>query len=118
MTSRERKLKEQRRIDREKKKIKQEGTTAAINILQVLPCYILAYKCNFGNLRLERFISELYRLTEKIKNDERLLATMIKELEYDKGIRIDIESGDVDNIWRDEGDTRKVVNKPRKAAKK
>lgn len=117
MTSHERKLKMQRSLEREKNKIKQAGTDAAINILQVLPCYILAYKHKFGNLRIERFITELYRLTEKVKNDEHLLEIMINELEYDKGIKIDIATGDVDNVWRDEGDTRKVVNKPRKAVR-
>ena len=117
MTSHERKLKEQRKLERDKAKIKRAGIDSAINILQVLPAYILAYRYKFGNLRIERFIAELYRLTDKVKKDERLLATMINELEYDKGIRIDIETGDVDNLWRDEGDTRKVVNKPRKAAR-
>lgn len=112
MTGYERKLKMQRRLEREADKLKKEGTDTAINILQVLPVYVLATRYGFGNLRLERFITELYRLTGKVKNDENLLATMINELEYDKGIKIDISNGDVDNVWRDEGDTRKVINKP------
>lgn len=114
MTGYERKLKMQRRLEREADKLKKEGTDAAINILQVLPVYVLATRYGFGNLRLERFILELYRLTEKVKNDERILSIMLNELECDKGIKIDISNGDVDNVWHDEGDERKVINKPRR----
>lgn len=116
MTGYERRLKLQRRLMREADKLKKAGTDSAINILQVLPVYVLAFKYGFGNVRLEKFITELYRLTEKVKNDEHLLVTMINELEHDKGILIDIATGDVDNVWRDEGDTRQKIRKPRKKA--
>lgn len=114
MTNRERKLKIQRQVNRQADKLKQAGTDSAIGILQVLPIYVLAYKYNFGNIRLEKFVREFHRLTRKVQENEDLLRTIINELEHDKGIRIDIHTGNVDNLWRDEGDVRKVVNKPKK----
>lgn len=116
MTNHERRLKEQRKLERAAEKLKKEGTDRAINILQVLPCYILG-RGGYGNVRLEKFIKELYRLTNKVVKDERLLQTIINELEHDKGIRFDIISGDVENVWRDEGDTRRVVRCPKKGGK-
>ena len=78
MTNHERRLKEQRKLERAAEKLKKEGTDRAINILQVLPCYILG-RGGYGNVRLEKFIKELYRLTNKVVKDERLLQKLQSE---------------------------------------
>lgn len=113
MTKNERRRKEQRYLQRKEESLTQKGTDRAINIIQILPCYILARQ-GYGNIRLERFIRELWRLTDKIVKEPGILEKIADELEHDKGIRFDFANNCVDNLWRDEGDLRKVINKPRK----
>ena len=60
MNTMQRKLKEQRYLKRQEQKLKDVGTLSAINILQVIPLYMLATEYGFGNIRLDRFLNLMY----------------------------------------------------------
>lgn len=111
MNTMQRKLKEQRYLKRQEQKLKDVGTLSAINILQVMPLYILATEYGFGNVRLDRFLKRLYNLVEQVSSDKTILYKMCDVLKHDKGILIDFspDSNRAVNIWQDENDNRKVV---------
>jgi len=111
MNTMQRKLKEQRYLKRQEQKLKDIGTLSAINILQVIPIYMLATEYGFGNIRLEKFLTRLYDLVEQVARDTTILNKMTNVLECDKGIRIDFkpDSNRAENIWKDKNDTRKVI---------
>lgn len=119
MNRHEKRLKLQRRLAREKEKIKEEGVYAAVNIIQILPCYVLSQN-GFGNVRLQKFIEELHKLTKLVAEDTSKLEIIVDEIAHDKGIKFDLKSGEVQNLWRVENDERKVIRgkKKRKEVKK
>ena len=118
MNTMQRKLKEQRYLKRREQKLKDVGTLSAINILQVIPLYILATEYGFGNIRLDRFLNRLYNLVEQTANDKTILYKMCDVLKHDKGISIDFSpnSNRAENIWQDENDTRKVIRGAKKCS--
>ena len=111
MNRQQRRLKEQRLLQRRADSIKNDGTMTAINILQIIPLYMLATEYGFGNIRLDRFLSRLYTLVEQVSRDNKILDRMCNVLEHDKGIRISFTSGDnrAENVWKSENDKRKVI---------
>ena len=111
MNRQQRRLKEQRLLQRRADSIKNDGTMTAINILQIIPLYMLATEYGFGNIRLDRFLSRLYTLVEQVSRDNKILDRMCDVLEHDKGIRISFTSGDnrAENVWKSENDKRKVI---------
>lgn len=111
MNRQQRRLKEQRLLQRRADSIKNDGTMTAINILQIIPLYMLATEYGFGNIRLDRFLSRLYTLVEQVSRDNKILDRMCNVLEHDKGIRISFTSGDnrAENVWKAENDKRKVI---------
>ena len=98
MTKSEKRRKEQRYLERRANELKQAGTEKAIRVLQLLPLYILAHEFGFGNKRLMRFLEKMYRYTDKVQNDIHILEIIQDELEHDKKIRIDIQTGEVENL--------------------
>lgn len=118
MNTMQRKLKEQRYLKRREQKLKDVGTLSAINILQVIPLYMLATEYGFGNIRLDRFLNRLYNLVEQTANDKTILYKMCDVLKHDKGILIDFNpnSNRAENIWQDENDTRKVIRGAKKCS--
>ena len=114
MDKRANKLKQLRRDEEAVKKIKNEGTKEAINILQIIPAYVLATKFDFGNIRLSRFLYQYNRYVKLILQDSTDLDKMTKEMEHDKGIRFDGLTGDIINLWQDENDPRRVIRGERK----
>lgn len=111
MNRQQRRLKEQRLLQRRADSIKNDGTMTTINILQIIPLYMLATEYGFGNIRLDRFLSRLYMLVEQVSRDNKILDRMCNVLEHDKGIRISFTSGDnrAENVWKSENDKRKVI---------
>ena len=107
------KLKTQRYLERQAEKMKKQGTDNAIGILQVLPVYTLMREFGFGNVRLERFVREFWRLTDKVKDDIPLLHTIASDIEMSTGLRFNLD-GTYENIWNPNGEDKKVVRKPRK----
>lgn len=104
MTNREKFLKAQRQRERMKNKEENVGVNIAINILQVLPLYILSTEYGFGNRRLERFLTRLYELTDQVKNDRNILNKACDCLCEDYGIKISFCKDDnrAENIWAEE----------------
>lgn len=111
MNRQQRRCKEMRQLQRRADSIKNDGTMTAINILQIIPLYMLATEYGFGNIRLDRFLTRLYALVEQVSKDNKILYRMCNELEHDKGIRISFSANDnrAENIWAEENDTRKVI---------
>ena len=116
MNRQQRRLKEQRLLQRRADSIKNDGTMTAINILQVIPLYMLATEYGFGNVRLDRFLTRLYALVEQVSKDNKILDRMRDVLEHDKGIRISFSEKDnrAENVWAEENDTRKVIRSGKK----
>lgn len=98
MTKNERKRKEQRYLERRADELKKEGTEKAIRVLQLLPLYVLMREWGFGNKLLMRFLMQMYRYTAMAEKDEHILELIQNELEHDKKIRIDITTGEVENL--------------------
>ena len=121
MNRQQRRLKEQRQLQRRADSLKHDGTMTAINILQVIPLYILGSEYGFGNVRLDRFLRRLYALVEQVSKNDRILELMCDELERNKGIRITLSSTEdnrSENIWAEENDTRKVIRCAKKKQKR
>lgn len=121
MNRQQRRLKEQRQLQRRADNLKHDGTMTAINILQVIPLYILGAEYGFGNVRLDRFLRRLYSLVEQVSKNGRILELMCDELERNKGIRITLSSTEdnrSENIWAEENDTRKVIRRAKKKQKR
>ena len=114
MDKRANKLKQLRRDKDAVKKIKNEGTETAINVLQIIPAYVLAVKFGFGNIRLSRFLYQFHRYIKLASQDSTVMDMMVKEMEHDKGIRFDGLTGDIINLWQDENDPRRVIRGERK----
>ena len=113
MTRQEKRRKELRHLEREKGKLKQQGIDDAIAILQVLPVYTLMREFGFGNVRLEKFVQEFWRLTDKVKDDIPLLHTIASDIEMSTGLRFNLD-GTYENLWNPNGEDKKLVRKPKK----
>ena len=115
MNKLQKRQKEQRYLAKQADKLRQKGVQDAIDILQVLPVYVLMTKYKFGNVRLERFITELWRLTLKVQQNKELLNTIVNDIEMTSGLKFN-KNGDLVNLWNPEGKIKRCVRKPRKVA--
>lgn len=101
-----RKLKKKNRAVKIEKKNVLSGAELALDVLQVIPVYVLMNVFGFGNTRLERFLKEFFRIYQKVMTGKVSCNTLASEIEMKTGIRIDLATGDVFNTRKDEDDER------------
>ena len=89
MNRQQRRLKEQRHLNRVEEKIKLDGAKLAIDVLSVLPAYALAEEFNFGQKRLMRFMSRFIKTYDAVIKKQVTLETLA-EIIKDKGVDIDV----------------------------
>lgn len=99
MTKHQQKQKELRRRLREDDKFRRESAQLSINVLSVVPVYILLEKYGWKRKRLSRFIMRYQKIIDDIANKRlttQALAEELKQLtkiEYDDGIWDNILKG-------------------------
>lgn len=93
MNAVQRKQKDLRRLERRADKLKYDAQVEAVNILLVLPVYILGFKFGWGNKRLFSFINLLHSYTEWMAKDKSVLNKMVDDIETFKGIKINSDGG-------------------------
>jgi hypothetical protein len=92
MTKHQQKQKELRRRLREDEKFRKESAQLSINVLSVVPVYILLEQYGWKRKRLSRFILRYQKIIDDIANKRlttQALADELKQLtkiEYDDGI--------------------------------
>ena len=92
MTKHQQKQKELRRRLREDDKFRRESAQLSINVLSVVPAYILLEQYGWKRKRLSRFIMRYQKIIDDIANKRlttQALADELKQLtniEYDDGI--------------------------------
>lgn len=93
MNNYQRKLKQKRKLDRDREKITLAGAEIAINTLCVLPSYVLAEEFGFGQKRLMRYMEKFcdaYTAVIKKQVSLETLADLVK----DKGVVINLKNGE------------------------
>ena len=96
------KRKKNRRREKLEKKQVMDGAEIAVDVLQVIPVYVLMNLFGFGNVRLERFLMEFFRIYQKVMTGKVSCNTLASEIEMKSGIRFDLATGDVFNIRKGE----------------
>jgi hypothetical protein len=112
MNKRDKKRKEHRYLERQADKLKKEGAEQAIDMLYVLPLYVLREQFGFGNVRLVRFIDRFNSIAKQIHENKVPLRTLVEHIEYETGIRL--EPKGFDNLWNPTNEPKRVVRRPRK----
>lgn len=67
----------------------------AVNLMLVIPCYVLREQFGFGNKRMEKYITEFHRLYQAVVKDKVKISTLADSVEHDTGIKI----ADDSEIW-------------------
>lgn len=88
----QKKLKEQRHLERIEEKLKYDGAKTAIDVLSVLPAYALMEEFGFGQKRLIRFMRRFIKTYRAVIEKQVSLETLASCIE-DKGVRIDLKDG-------------------------
>lgn len=97
--------KKNRNVKMEQKNIL-NGAELAVDVLQVIPVYVLMNLFGFGNKRLERFFVEFLRIYNKVMSGKVSCVTLAREIEMKSGIKIDLATGEVFNTRKDEDSER------------
>ena len=98
------KRKKKRRDIRLQKQQIMDGAEIAVDVLQVIPVYVRMNMFGFGNKRMERFMINFFNLYNKVMSGKVSCITLAREIEMRTGIRIDLATGDVFNLRKDEDD--------------
>lgn len=101
MNKRMRRAKEQRYIERQERKVKTDATSLAIDVLEVIPVYILHEIFGMGHDRLIKYIKEFDRLTCLVADRKVKLETLASCIEMETGLMYKQDE------WTDKGKKRK-----------
>jgi len=115
MNKRDKKRKEHRYLERQADKLKLQGAEQAIDMLYVIPLYVLREQFGFGNVILMRFIERFNQITEQLGHKKVPLRTLVDHIEYETGIKL--QDNAVINTWNIDGEPKRVVRRPRKNEK-
>ncbi len=97
MNRHQRRLKQNRRQERIDRADKFEAANLAVNLMLVIPCYVLREQFGFGNKRMEKYITEFHRLYQAVVKDKVKISTLADSVEHDTGIRI-ADDGEIWNV--------------------
>ena len=98
-----RRAKEKRHLERQKQKMTQEGASLAVDILGVIPVYVLHTMFGFGHDRLVRYIEEWHRIMNAVTTEKVKLTTLADDVS-DTGVKYDPKDG----TWYDTGRKRRL----------
>lgn len=90
MTKHQIKLKKNRREVRNIQAVKNEGYKAAVDVLMVLPMYVLRKKFGFGEKRLAEYMREFNRIIDE--TIQRKIDTTVLAEELIQGTKIEYDS--------------------------
>lgn len=102
MNKQQRHAKEKRYLERQQKKMTEDGAKLAIDVLGVIPVYVLHEAFGFGHDRLTKYILEYQRIMTAVIKDQVKLDTLAEIVNADTGLRHD------DGAWYDEGRKRRL----------
>lgn len=98
MNKRELKAKAERRRKRLDEKQLQKSAETALEILNVLPVYVLRTKFGFGNERCERYIREFHRVYRAMIQKEVKFETLRDSVEAETGLQFNVEEMEWRNL--------------------
>ena len=86
MNRHQKRLKQSRRQERIDRVSKFETASLALNLMVVLPCYVLREQFGFGNKRMEKYLTEFHKIYQAVADGKVKLSTLADSIEHDTGI--------------------------------
>lgn len=102
MTKRQKRAKEKRYLERQQKKMTLDGAQIAVDVLGVIPAYVLHEAFGFGYARMTRYILEYQRILSTVTKGGVKLETLAAVIEADTGLLYS------DGGWEDKGKRRRM----------
>ncbi len=96
MNKRQKQLKIKRHEERKLDKLNNQQAEMAFELLTVLSVYTLHEKFGFGARRIERFLTELYTVSNKFSGGEVSISTLANIIDADTGIKYEEDT----RMWR------------------
>ena len=89
LTKREQKLKQQRKRMREDKKITRDAAIICMNVLGVVPVYVLMEQYGWKRIRLSRFLKRYVKIMDDVNDRKISPEALADEIFHQTGIKHD-----------------------------